>query len=506
MSTTSDRNSVSSGKKKVLVIAHPELANAIYEALDPLIELSDRADPSSEDATVAWLCDRIFPSPLRKKTAFFMRAWSKMRTLGRNQRPTLLADSSLFGWGGYEFVIIQDLWPVRSSSGNTLECAGYVLAGLDYYLWGNFSTKKIILVSDKTFPPRKAELIREGLLLPPATDVDDVVSEFDRKQAFATIDLGGDGDFRQRLVRVLEGGKNSLNLAAQKQAVGTAATYVRGHEDTEEIADHLSKPVLEEVLRALQTYVGQQAEVIVVDDELQDLNQTFKQLTGKPLNSQPNQSLNQVNVTRTSDGIVQQAETFDGLVDLCTREFDKAIRGSKPYTLLVTDILFRGSSWNKTGLDLIDTLRVSLKQQAKARHIGIVAYTAFTTPFIAMSSHQRGADFVVAKTVLGSHDIKLTGSQRLMMTLAFLCFQKSFLSERRKDAESIMKETKSAESVGRTQTILRQLQAVLPKHTVSPHLQQEWLDTCYLFEALSLYEPESEQLQEVYQEMSRKYD
>jgi CheY-like chemotaxis protein len=514
VSTTSDRNSDSSGRKKVLVIAHPELAAAIYEALDPYIE--SPAGPrtlvhttSSEKATVAWLCDRIFPSPSLKKTAFFKKAWSAFKTLGRNQPLALPATNatgspmSLFGWGGYQFVIIQDLWPVDSDSGRTLECAGYVLANLDYYLWGNFGTKKIILVSDKEFPQRKAEWIRE-LHLPSLTSVDAVVSEFDRKQAFELVELGGEGELRERLVRLLKGDENPHNSGSQEiRTVSSSVTDGREQENPSKIVDHLRYPVLQEVLRALQSYVGEQAEVLVVDDEFSDLDETFKQLTGRQLDDQTALSSNQVKVTKASEGIVRQVPTFDALVDLCMREFHNAASSSKRYTLLVTDILFRGPTWNKTGLDLIDTLRLRLKQE-KARRIGIVAYTAFTTPFIAMSSHQRGADFVVAKLDFGPHDVKVKGSQRLMMTLAFLCFQKSFLSDKRKEADDMRKAAKSGDSFARAQRSLRQLQAVLPKHTVSLHLQQEWQDTCYLFEALGVYESES--LKEIYQEVSTKYD
>jgi len=521
VSITSDRNSVSSGKKKVLVIAHPELAGAIYEALDSYIERppGPRAlvpITSSAEATVAWLVDRIFPSPSLKKTAFFKRAWSALKTLGSNQPLALPATNatgspmSLFGWGGYQFVIIQDLWPVDSASGRTLECAGYVLANLDYYLWGNFGTKKIILVSDKEFPQRKAEWIRE-LHLPSLTSIDAVASEFDRKQAFELVELGDGSQLTEQLVRLLQGDETPHNSGPRAtRAVSNRVTDDREEESPSgespsDIADHLRYPVLQEVLRALQSYVGEQAEVLVVDDEFSDLEETFKQLTGRQLDDQPKLSSNQVKVTKASDGIVRQVDTFDALIDLCMSEFHNAAGSSKRYTLLVTDILFRGPTWNKTGLDLIETLRLKLKQE-KARRIGIVAYTAFTTPFIAMSSHQRGADFVVAKLDVGAHDVKIKGSQRLMMTLAFLCFQKSFLSDKRKEADDMRKAAKPGESFDPAQRSLRQLRAVLPKHTVSPHLQQEWQDTCYLFEALGVYESESPQLKEIYQEVSTKYD
>lgn len=516
MSTAIDTNTVSRGLKRVLVIAEPELAAAIYEALDPYIDLSSTT-PSLSTVTadgnaysVGWLCDHIFPSPIRRKTDALKKMWTDFNKKTRqlvSSSPTFRTidlPMSLFGWGDFHFVIIQDLWPVQSSTGPTLECAGYVLANLDYYLWGNFGTKKIILVTDKTFPLGRVEWLK-GSSLSSSTDINDVVSGFDRKQAFQLIDMGGKTELRERLIQLLKGGGDSPG-AGREELVSVASGTQSGHDKNSEGVDLLLSPVMDEVGKALQVYVGQQAEVLIVDDELKDLNDTFKQLTGRPLAAPGPLSTNRVKVTTASDGIVQEAETFEALVDLCMKEFQSSASGQKPYTLLVTDILFRGPTWNRTGLDLIETLRLRLKQQEKGRRIGIVAYTAFTTPFIAMSSYQRGADFVVAKTDFAAHDLKVKGSQRLMMTLAFLCFQKSFLSDKRREANEIMKSPRSSRSASQTQTSLRQLQSVLPRHAVSLHLQQEWLDTCYLFEAMNVYDPGSDQLKEICKDVGRKYD
>lgn len=506
------------GKKKVLVIACPELAQAVYEALSPLIQSPEPGViPSGEvsggnDFTVSWLCEHIFPSPLKKKQRALSRAWQSFTQWGQGAGATTsttvlsaLSESpmSLFRWGDYDFVIIQDLWPIHSGSSESLECAGYVLANLDYYLWGNFSTKKIILVTDATFPLRKAKWIQKRLALQDYEGrLELILNGFDQKQAFELLDVTSP-DLTKRLVQLLG------NEKAPDRDHYEPEQQKNKPDGSPEIFDLLLRPVLQEVGAALQSYVGHQAEVLVVDDEEQELRKTFLQLTGRPLPHEGSLAPNRINVVRVSDGSVRQAESFDALVMLCEKEFQRSAGSNKPYTLLVTDILFGGSNWNKTGLDLIETLRQKSLQHEKARRTGIVAYTAFTTPFIAMSSYQRGADFVVAKKGTGLHDLKIEGSERLLMTLAFLCFQKSFLSNKRKEAGEIIEKAASGKPFAQAKVIferLRQLQAVLPKYSVSIHLQQEWLDTCYLFEAMNVYGAGSSQLDLAYADITRKYD
>jgi len=508
---TIDKRVDFTARKKVLVIAYPEIAAAVYEALTPYIEPPDKAatllsnGTGAEEYTVSWLCGNIFPSPLQKKHGVIARVWQKIRDFAGTQKfdgemafmnsfePTM----SLFNWGEYDFVIIQDLWMLHSSAGRTLECAGYVLANLDYYLWGNFATKKIILITDYNYPTLKARWINlsQNLNIPPEHFVN-ILSELDKKQAFETIDLNGAPEPGQRLLQLIKGNDPPA------QSVGREAELIS------HIVERLVDPVMSEAAKALQAYVAQQADVLVVDDEFTELDMTYEQLTGKRLDPQQ-QSLEAhcVYLASASNGAIEEAKSFDELVSLCKKEFQRVPSGGKRYRLLVTDILFKGPSWNQTGLDLVETLR--MKSQDSNRRTGIVAYTAFTTPFIAMSSYQRGADFVVAKIDRGRHDLRTKSTQRLLMTLAFLCFQKSFLADKRKDAEELINRTKSRKTVAESEQILgslRQLQAVLPKYTVSLHLQQEWLDTCYLYQAINIYGPGSQQLQQVQKDIREKYD
>jgi len=88
-------------------------------------------------------------------------------------------------------------------------------------------------------------------------------------------------------------------------------------------------------------------------------------------------------------------------------------------------------------------------------------------------------------------------------------FQKSFLWDKRREAGELIRLAKPDTAVqGRIKNSesLRQLRAVLPQHVVSLHLQQEWLDTCYLFEATDVYGPASQKLKQIHVEVSSKYD
>src|SRR5258706_563069 len=163
MPNRAQTESAVTGRAKVLVIAYPELASAIYEALEPYALFPARQAQaglraSQTDApTVSWLFSQIFPGPpvppqpgvLARMLSALGQVWPRRHSTPQNSVLATDSSSSLFQWGDYDFVIIQDLWLAASGSYPTLECAGYVLANLDYYLWGNFHTKKVILVTDQ---------------------------------------------------------------------------------------------------------------------------------------------------------------------------------------------------------------------------------------------------------------------------------------------------------------------------------------------------------------------
>lgn len=508
------------GRKKVLIIAYPEYASPIYEGLEAYIVPSLGPDFYSailssgvNTRTVSWLCREVFPSApsetkrtsLNKILNSLRSKWQRLLGTKRNRAPSSESAMSLFRWGDYDFVIIQDLWLDPTDEGDTVQCAGYVLANLDYYLWGNFSTKKVILVTDRAYASRK--------LYPPKPTTSEtdagltILETFDQKHAFELVYLNDEKEKPiEHIIELLTNEGSTTPGLVDRDLQERPRT---AHDEIARLGDALRQPIISEAVKALRNYVNEHAELIVVDDEFDELNRTIKEVVGSPLDSQHRQT-GKVNVVSSSEMVVHAAASFDELVSVCTHEFGRTASGTKRYTLFVTDILFRGPAWHKTGLDLIEWLRHYITTAEKPRRIGIVAFTAFTTPFIAMSSYQRGVDFVVSKKATrGDHDPGISGTHRLLMTLAFLCFQKSFLHEKRREAGELIKSIESGdlqEHVGPMADSLRQLRSIIPRHAISLHLQQEWLDTCYLFEAVDVYGPKSEQLKVIYEEMNYKYD
>jgi|SRR5882724_8910844 len=525
MPSSPTSESVVTGRARVLVIAYPELAESIYEALEPYGIFparevqSGKPTKQSNACTVSSLFSQIFPtlpaapkpSLLDKITSYLRKGSSKANPSAHTPVTTTDSSMSLFQWGDYDFVIIQDLWLTETARRPSLECAGYVLANLDYYLWGNFATKKVILVTDQDFLSRKAHWITLGL--PPSertVNEGDVLRDFDQKDAFELVNLHGQGAAPVKTLRQIltTGSGDKTNETRNDKSDQRQEPRDIARAGDSAVVDAIMLPVMQEAVQALRSYVNANADVVLVDDEYKELRDTFEQITGRKLAEQPGQT-GQVSVAKASEGIAYQAKSFAELVELCADESQTPDGGQKRYTLFVTDILFKGPTWHQTGLDLIEKLREQLNQLEETRRVGIVAYTSFTTPFIAMSSYQRGADFVVYKTARGDHDIKIEGTDRLLMTLAFLCFQKSFLWDKRREAGELIRLAKPDTAVqGRIKNSesLRQLRAVLPQHVVSLHLQQEWLDTCYLFEATDVYGPASQKLKQIHVEVSSKYD
>jgi hypothetical protein len=83
---------------------------------------------------------------------------------------------------------------------------------------------------------------------------------------------------------------------------------------------------------------------------------------------------------------------------------------------------------------------------------------------------------------------------RLLLTLAFLCFQKQLLAHTRGEREA-----------GNAQNALHRLRTSLPRHYVSLHRQEEWHDANYYLDALSLYDSGSPELTQIRTELEAKY-
>ncbi|HEV3470355.1 MAG TPA: hypothetical protein VG148_13600 [Pyrinomonadaceae bacterium] len=495
------------GRPKVLVVAYPDLANAVYEALG--FDAPPAPGGREPARTVSALCSQLFPARAQPPAPAPRHAFAASlrgvfgaedQAAAPAQSPPQPEDShvSLFEWGGYDFVIIQDMWAGRSDSGApTLEPVGYELVRLDYYERGNFNTKKIVLVTDEEFLVRKWKHQGGGAQAgAEAVDFRQIVRKaFDEKDAFPLVNLNHP-DALSRLREAVFGVREP-DEAVKGGAVAPApdARFRRG--------------VRKEIAAALSLYIKTRAEVVFVDDELEELRNTFREVAGEELGvgggarGQQNKS---VLVADTRGKAASPAEDFEQLVAACEGKFLGALRGGQDYVLFVTDILFKRTSWEQTGIDLIQQLRRQLTHSGTGR-FGIVAFTGFTTPFIAMSSYQRGADFVVPKLIRGKHDAGTAGTDRLLMTLAALCFQKSFLRAKRREAwvrnDSDNSARASSDEFARS---LRHLQDIIPQHTVSIHVNQEWLDTCYLLDAMTIYQPGSPILGRVLLEMNEKYD
>jgi hypothetical protein len=518
------------GKPRILVVAYPDLADAIYEALDadkpPFVDTNTVRAISRQivtPQTLSQLCSQAFPpreknQPIRSsgwRTFLARVAQVVVRAVAEAPVPPVkspVASASFFEWSDYDYVLIQDLWIDRGGpEGPTLQAAGYELAHIDYYVRGNFNTKKIILVTDDEFLTNKAKWENARK----AKNFHQIVrAAFDEKNALTLVRLNSPHAFR-RLRDIVAG--NSANATDSERQVSTLLPSSL-HDGGFSHFPALSRQVRNEIAGALRSYIRTRAEVIFVDDEPKDLTWTYKEVTGSDLMGEgvtSGAASNAIGLLQERCVFVAQATrkvasavgSFSELVKVCMEKFDEAVKGDNNYVLLVTDILFKLSTWEQTGIDLIEELRRQLLLRRVGRHFGIVAFTGFSTPFITMSSYQRGADFVVSKLINGRHDINTTGTNGLLMALASLCFQKSFLEDKRREIGHTIR-TKGSRPPSRERFVqsLRQLQAVLPRPTVSLHLQQEWLDTCYLIDAMTIYELGSSQLEQIFHEVSNKYD
>ena len=521
------------GRPKVLVVAYPDLADAVYEALGLIAPPPAPSAGAAREPvrTVSTLCSQVFPARVKAAASApapghtFKEGLMQglMRLFGvAADEPTIPAQKpsktedlpvSLFEWGDYDFVVIQDMWAGLSDSGApTLEPAGYELAHLDYYERGNFNTKKIVLVTDDEFLVRKWKHTDGGKQEGAETvDLQQLVRlSFDEKDAFPLVYLSHPNALKQLREAVFDS-KEPLQAAGSVAAANAPQTeaYTPTVQRTAPGPNiELRSQVRQAIAGALRLYIKSRAEIVFVDDELEELRNTFREVAGEELSDGGGTQVRQsksVYIVDTKEKMPSPAEYFDQLVELCEGKFDEALGGGEDYVLFVTDILFKLTSWEQTGIDLIQQLRQQLSYTGTGL-FGIVAFTGFTTPFIVMSAYQRGADFVVPKISRGKHDIDTAGTDRLLMTLAVLCFQKTFLRAKRMETRLCNDSDGSARaSSDKFARSLRHLQAVIPQHTVSMHLQQEWLDTCYLLDAMTIYKPGSPILERALREVSDKY-
>ena len=122
---------------RVLLLAAPDVGRALKAALANLshVELVMPEAEPGQDSNLNWLCRELFsidPAAAAREDA-----------------------ANFFLWGGYDVVILQDEWlAVESGTVARIELAGRVFAGWDNGR-GNFSTRKIVLVTDRSLFARR---------------------------------------------------------------------------------------------------------------------------------------------------------------------------------------------------------------------------------------------------------------------------------------------------------------------------------------------------------------
>jgi CheY-like chemotaxis protein len=254
----------------------------------------------------------------------------------------------------------------------------------------------------------------------------------------------------------------------------------------------------------LREYVSERAEVLFVDDDSSVCAGTLRYFGHGAIATllDTNDAVRAVDlITGVVDGTFGE---FASLMAHCEKVIAHAAMRRRP-VIVVTDILLDHAGWAgadayRTGIDVISELRRG--ERRLDRHTGIVAFTGATSPFVTMSAFLRGADSVVFKgdSPLAYNHADLdptgTGLDKLLLTLAFLCFQKEFLREKRQASQ------KDAYAQ------IAHLDRVLPDYAISAHLHAEWADTRYVLNSRATY-PVRQAPPEVHDEIGailKRYD
>ena len=158
---------------QVLVLASPEIAEPICIALEDLAQVEctrPSTKPGAHGYNLKWLSSVLFSETVASEDD---------------------DDVSLFAWSRFDVVILQDLWLAEYEEGHTrLEFAGRVFASWDDSR-GNFSTKKIVLVTDpELFQRRSIAWTKDWAVPVPQEEAQRV---FDPKNSIEFIPLSNGG-------------------------------------------------------------------------------------------------------------------------------------------------------------------------------------------------------------------------------------------------------------------------------------------------------------------------
>jgi len=459
---------------RVLVLAHPDIAKSICSALRDLLDADcTAAEPAAnKDCRLTALCRDLFQAGDAPAAA----------------RPS----THLYEWSWYDLVVVQDAWILEHEGAHmTLEFGGPVLASFDHYTRGNFATRKAILVTDP-------ELFAHRLGLSSNHDHASILrlmtSHFDEKSAMEFVPMSGDTGSCLRRILSFARGVSGNPVAQLESAAGRPRNAT------------IAGPVMIAATERTRDFIERHCEVLMVEDEYGELSKVYGDLTRKQLACASGAGgVVHICAVKTGD-CTDGASTFDELERECVEAVDRAL-GKDSHVIVVTDILFTPPAFVKTGVDLIEALRNRFR-----RKIGIVAFTSFSTPCVAMSAYQRGADYVVQKGDVDSasrHEtLIMRGSDRLMFALAMLCFQREFLRGKRRFCARLIDENHggSGQRTSATASHIEHLFAALPRHMVSIHLQQEWTDTYELLRSMQFGWIATNELKRMVTEAEKKYN
>jgi hypothetical protein len=476
-------------RPRVLVLAYPDIASSVSAGLRELADAHcEIFHPPSEQPTLGALCAALFPER-------------------KDDDNLLLAGTlSFFAWSQFDVVILQDLWlSDHPSQMSRLEFAGRVLASLDNDR-GNFATQKIVLVTDPAFFEQRV-LNYMGRSVERRSP-EEIQRSFDPKNAIDFIPVcSGNDNALLTLVDIVSRRSAPADVNHSHDSQSTPAKRLKSDPKIRAaIGLGVNTPVIEVAAPAIRSMIRQHGEIYVIEDEPNALLSAYRALTGDRfsdaarLEREPG-----VNIVKIGDTSLTPSATFEDLVKSCKKYIDKDLKRHKN-VVIVTDILFEPWSSAKTGVDLIRLLRDCYPNQ-----IGIVAFTNFRTPFVVMSAYHLGADYVVEKgSPVSAHEsLELSGADRLLEALAFLCFQRSMLRHMRNLCEQHVCESEGGTPRADTHAELQRgrFEHIMPRHTVSLHLQQEWEDTLYLCRLIQIYSPSRKaELRKILREIKAKYN
>jgi hypothetical protein len=490
-------------KRRVLLLADPDLSSALKAWLvrlgfDVFDGRETTTDPNERGYGCDWLASKLFPSSKRStKMASAEDRWQPLypklagalKLLGRAGKEERKDEpATLFRWGEFDVVILQDLWLTSEAEANaSVVPLGCVLAFDDYYLRANFSGRKIVMVTDPGFFNK---------VTPGASLSTTLASLFDQNGQITYIPLVGDSAVELPLWQL----KRALDRKSGWEA--PVLDLSRIAQELLDYRDSLLNNSFSRLIKQLREYIFGRAHVVLIDDNPETIKDFFECLSfvASPA-SEWAKTGHVLVLSLDAQAVPTFFRNFSELVEHCKALLKPTTTGDKNL-LFVTDILFDrvqwiDNNWRFTGIQLIEELR---KVQERFRSVGVVAFTGLSTPFITTPAYQLGADAVVFKAadpvaVGHSHlSPRRAGIDRLLLMLAFLCFQREFLREKRM-AEH--------ENAGKE---LEHLKQVLPRHSVSPHIREEWNDTFYILEGLRTYSVAPEEFEAIRTGLMEKYD